>query len=219
MKTLANMHMGALLFLAVCVLLPVGIGEVYGPLSGSEYHEQLWRPVNILTVVSGGIGFFVVAGEAARIFPTNVIGYKETYARNHLKRMQETLKSLPAGVCSDSPPSKYADPDFVEQCRIACPWARESADYIGKLEVGKLPELTMSLLPSFPEGITHPYLKDLFAEVQEKVSTYEELRSDFLRTENMLGQSTVEQIAVVLGPYFAAVAIGLSWFKALYGPV
>ena len=74
----------------------------------------------------------------------------------------------------------------------------------------------MSLSPS---EITHQFIRQRAEQIAASVEIYTEHRNAVLALKDKLKRSAIEELAIFLGPFLAAIAFGLAWFKALWGPI
>ena len=84
--------------------------------------------------------------------------------------------------------------------------------------LGKFPDLSKMGLQEFPTEITHEYWRYRWKSFLDVLEGYEETRIEVEGLQQTTDRNLIEGIAVILNPFAAAAAIGLSIFKALNFP-
>jgi len=209
------MRMKSLLFLLAAIVVAILIGM------GFDLSRVNWRVIDILAIACGGSVFFTVAGEAARFLTGNLLPYKKGYASTALRVVENWAEGLPKMIGLKFQQSKISPPEFDEiqrQHDLVRPWAQEHSTRIATICSQELPELTLKSIAPFPEGITNPDILHVRDIAYETIQKYERLRADVLEIERQLKPTATDEILVVAGPFLVAAAIGLTLFKAIYGP-
>jgi hypothetical protein len=203
----------------IVLIVAVASAIVLGSALGVSWVS--WRIIDTLTIASGGAEFFVIAGDAARVFPSNQLPYKRRYAFNWLDGNRDWFEKLPAMIglifsgVKDSPSGVN---EIQRQHDLVRPWAHEVSKQILGLNPDNLPELTTGTLVPFPADVTDPYILHIRDETYDLVETYTKLRTEALKSARKLEKTDLEVLSILASPFLVAVAIGTALFKALYGP-
>jgi hypothetical protein len=205
----------SLLTLVAAVMSAVLTGQLFGVTWVN------WRIVDALAIACGGSSFFVVAGEAARLIPANELPYKKGYASNWLHAHRTWLEHLPKIIGVQFERAEASLPNFEEVQRqhdLIRPWAQDVSSRILSISSQELPDLTLETIPPFPSNISDPFILEIRDELYEIVRKYEKLRTEAFDAMRQLERTALEQTFILASPPLVAVAVGLTLFKALYGP-
>ena len=204
------------MFLLFCIALGLLLGLIV-PVTSIH-----WRIVDVSAILLGGVGFFSIVGEASRLIPANTLQYKRMNAAATLSGLKHCAGIFVSLICVKfirteiSPPTLDLD---QRQHDIACPWARNIVKSIEDLDSSLLPTITREIIPPLPAGAAdNSYLNDRREDILKWVDWYIDARSSLDKHERSLERSGLEELAIFLGPFLVAAAVGLALFKATYGP-
>jgi hypothetical protein len=210
------MRIMSFLALFVAVMLAIIIGKFFGE------SWVNWRLVDTIAILCGGSGFFAIAGEAARLAPFIELPYKIGYAVNWLDASRRSVELLPKIIGIKFERTSASPPNFEEDQRQhdrVRPWAQEVTRRILALNPQELPELTLASIPEFPAGITDEIILDERNKVHSIIETYTQRRAEALDAKRRLERTSLEEVFIFVSPLLVAAAVGLTLFKALYGPL
>jgi hypothetical protein len=150
-------------------------------------------------------------------FPDPLSGTLNTHYSLAKERFAATRTSYSSiGIRSEYSPSDF---DEIERQReIALAWAKKLASTLKQSPSGSFPDLSRLELEPFPASVTHEFWRYRWEDFLAWVRMYEKIRVEVDKLQGIASRNFVEEVAVVLSPFAAAAAIGLSVFKALSFP-
>lgn len=208
-------------FLIGCILL-----GVYAPkcIQGSCADRVT---VDVLIIIAAGLTFFVVAHESAKLIPSNKLTWMRGRLSNHLDLVQSFYRTanylrVPEAEESANP---FENPERVRNFEIqrsrTDAWHRSFGEKLSAAVAAsdydqrRYANLEECIALDRPSQINERSLLQAMDSLIRTTQVYEQLRKEVSGLEEEVKRNPIEEISVFLAPFSAAIAIGLSLFKAL----